>query len=82
MLKSQIKTPSDLKAFVDETGSHFFDRKTMRFFGDTMANFRLRKVEINGKEVFELSRKKPVKNGLNSVYYFDAETFKRIHNVE
>lgn len=40
--KFQIRTASELKAAVDATGSHFFTRDTMRFFGDTMANYGVR----------------------------------------
>lgn len=32
-------TPSDLKYNVEKTGSCFFDRSSMKFFGDTMANY-------------------------------------------
>lgn len=32
-------TPSELKYQVEQTGSNFFDRKTMKFFGDTMKNY-------------------------------------------
>jgi hypothetical protein len=49
--------------------SHFFNSKTMRFFGDTLANFRVKKLCFN---TFEISRKKPVKYGLNSKYEFNA----------
>lgn len=54
---------------------HFFDPKTMRFFGDTFENYGVRELE----KYYELFRKKPVKNGLKSSAYFDKETFKRAH---
>lgn len=99
MLATQIKTASDLKAFVQAAGheSHFFDRKTMAFFGDTMRNYGVRKTTINTnydkdgdfvsesgapREVFELYRKLPVKNGLQNSSYFDATTFKRVFSVK
>lgn len=34
--------PSELKSKVEATGSNFFDRKTMKAFGDTMANYGVR----------------------------------------
>lgn len=71
-------TIADLKREVSATGSHFFDRETMRLFGDTMANFGLRRAKVKtmygatGKytgpegleaDCWELYRKRPVKNG-------------------
>jgi hypothetical protein len=53
---------------------HFFDNKTMRFFGDTLKNFGVRDGGIvkvtteNGVEdveVWELYRKRPVHGGLH-----------------
>ncbi len=79
-------TPSELKAKVEETGSHFFNRKTMKFFGDTMRNFAVSgPMEIethDGKRVaYQLRRRKPVKSGICRSHYFDSETFKEIHQV-
>lgn len=88
MLASQIKTASDLRSFVEQAGTapHFFDRKTMRFFGDTMANFGVRRVVVYTGErgeiprrAFMLYRRRPVKNGLQSWHFFDAETFEKLH---
>jgi len=71
MLFEQIKTPSDLRAFIENApeGSHFFDRDTMRFFGDTMKNFGVSHI---GNGVIELYRRRPVKNGLNASSYWVA----------
>lgn len=70
------KTPSDLKSFVECAGhdSHFFTRKTMKFFGDTMRNYGL----IEHETYYELFRRMPVKHGLFSSAYFDKLTFKRV----
>lgn len=93
---NNIKTPSDLKYAVESAGheSHFFTRKTMSFFGDTMRNYGVRKITVlsaydadgnyvggNGVEraVYELYRKQAVKHGLSDSAYFDAETFRRVH---
>ena len=48
-------TPSELKANIraHDPDSHFFDRKTMKFFGDTMSNYGVRKAEIDGVAVWE-----------------------------
>jgi hypothetical protein len=69
-------TASQLKALYERNNpeGHFFDRETMRFFGDTMQNFGVRDfgtvktITSNGVEtvaVWELYRKRPVKNGLH-----------------
>lgn len=82
-------TPSELKYKVQDTESHFFDRKTMRFFGDSMRNYGVRSASIvsdyddagnyapNGfpVEVWELYRKKPVKHGLRDSAYFRKSNF-------
>lgn len=71
--------PSDLK-FNYETKNpegYFFSRKTMRFFGDTMANFGVR----DGGHFWILYTKKPTKAGLRE-YYFDKNTFARLYNVK
>lgn len=82
-----------LKALHD-TGwpeSRYFDRDTMRFIGDTMANYGVRPARmmtpvINGVEqpprmVYELYRRKPVTGHygtLTASAYFDAETFEKV----
>jgi hypothetical protein len=66
---------AELKSRVAATGSYFFTRKTMSFFGDTMKNYGIRELS----DCYELYRKKPVKHGLMSSAYFDKITFARIH---
>lgn len=85
LTSAQVKTASDLKYYVELAGhdSHFFTRDTMRFFGDTMKNYGVSKVFVtlhSGEKVpaYELFRRKPVKHGMKSSAYFDAETFARI----
>ena len=75
---------SELKYFHQERHpeSHFFDRETMKFFGDKMSNYGVRRVSFEGRELFELFRRKPVKHGLMSCAYFDAETFEQVHGVK
>jgi hypothetical protein len=70
-------TASSLKYLyeLNNPEGYFFDRHTMRFFGDTMRNFGVRdggKVNVlstkgieTGVEVWELYRKRPVKGGLH-----------------
>ena len=78
-------TPSELKAKVEEHGHepHFFDRKTMHFFGDRMANYGVREATIKTYsdpepiKVWELYRKHPVKHGLKESAYFRQDTFER-----
>lgn len=60
--------------------SSFFDRETMKFFGDTMRNFGVRQTVINtlaanGVPVFELYRKRPVKYNNNGSHYFTKDDF-------
>lgn len=64
-------TVSELKAKTQETEPFFFSRKTMKFFGDTMKNYGVRTFKKDGKTIYELYRKRPVKHGLNSSSYFD-----------
>lgn len=74
-------TPSQLKYEVSNRGetSHFFDRKTMKFFGDTMANYGVRSAEKNGVECWELYRKRPVKHGLDHSSFFRKSDFQIIY---
>lgn len=77
--------PSELKSRVSEREPYFFDRKTMKFFGDRMSNYGVRKAEITlytGEkvQVWELYRRRPVKHGLQDSAYFNMVTFKREFN--
>lgn len=69
-------TPSRLKYNIIGANSetHFFDRATMKFFGDTMGNFGVRSAGEN----WELYRKRPVKHGNKGSFYFNKETFARV----
>ncbi len=86
-------TPSELKALYERNeqgAAHFFERSTMKFFGDTMKNYRVRKIRVEGKwgefkhesfEAWELYRIRPVKHGLDSSRYFTLEG-KQLHGVK
>jgi hypothetical protein len=75
-------TASTLKYLYERNNpeGHFFDRDTMRFFGDTMRNFGVRDggmvdtLTTKGIEsnvpVWELYRKRPVKCGLHGFCCF------------
>jgi len=81
-----IRTAADLKAaYKVINGGHFFDRSSMRFFGDSMSNYyvpvsrgRARAVEIETNSGFvkcyALERKKPVRHGRQDTAYFNIET--------
>lgn len=88
-------TPSELKYLVESAGhdSHFFTRRTMKFFGDSMKNYGVRKgptilypYDEEGNytetprpvETWELWRKRSVKCGLRDSAYFDAKTFRLV----
>ena len=75
-------TPSNLKYRTQETAPNFFSRSTMKFFGDTMKNFGVRGNTINGIEVWELYRKKSVKNDLQKSHYFRKDNFKQAYYNE
>jgi hypothetical protein len=55
-------------------GSSYFSKETMRFTGDTIANYGV----LTHDDSYELHRKKPVKHGLDNSAFFDNETFKLI----
>jgi hypothetical protein len=82
--KGIIMTKSGLRYHVENTGSHFFDRTSMRFFGDTMANYYVPKkpVQVGGVNCWALQRVHPVKGGLSGTTYFDCKTFNRVHPVK
>ena len=73
-------TPSELEANIlkHKPDSHFFDQKTMKFFGDTMSNYGVRKAEINGLAVWELYRKRPVNHGVKSSAFFRTTDFQQV----
>lgn len=75
-------TKTDLKYNVENIGSNFFSRDTMKFFGDTMANYGMYKDTVNGIAVYALYRKRPVKHGLQGITYFNAVTFERVRKTE
>jgi len=67
----EIKTPSDLKYLChEELADKYFSRSTMKFFGDTMRNYGVRRHWVDGDLFIELHRKRPVKHGLCTSRYF------------
>lgn len=69
--------------------SHFFTRRTMAFFGDTMANYAVALepvtfADYSGEPVtcWQLRRKRPVKHGLQSSAYFCVDTFRKVSRPE
>lgn len=71
----RIPSASQLKYSHEQAwpDTYFFSRKTMKFFGDTMKNYKV----SDGDKFWILSRRQPVKFGMNSSYHFDKVTFKR-----
>lgn len=78
-------SPSELK-FLHEnycqqigTPCHYFSRKTMSFFGDTMKNYGVyrgmcRKIDDPTPELcYVLYRKQAVKHGMRSSAFFDLD---------
>lgn len=84
-------TPSDLKRQyeINVPEGHYFERSSMKFFGDTMSNYAVPSKPVAVKTLsgdvvkcWELRRKKPVKHGLQSSAYFNVDTFERVHGEE
>ena len=73
-------TPSELKFNVEKNGKRevFFNKRTLKFFGDTMRNYGCRSNFIDDLPVWELYRKRPVKHGLIKSSYFRKDNFKKV----
>jgi hypothetical protein len=87
-------TPSELKYAVEQAGhdSHFFDRDTLKFFGDTMKNYGVRAATVRSDynpqgeyvkggaefKAWELYRKRATSKGCTESAYFAADTFRRV----
>lgn len=74
-----------LKTRVEKTGSYFFTRDTMKFFGDTMSNYTVHGYTVmvkrrNGEQVecYMLKRKRAVKHGMKDPAFFCVNTAERI----
>lgn len=83
-MKTRKMTPADLKYYVEQTGSYFFERSSMKFFGDTMANYGVRSKPVTVETwddpvmCWEMYRKKPVKHGLNTSAFFSVADYSRV----
>ena len=84
-------TASDLKFHYEQAqGGHFFDRGSMKFFGDTMSNFGVRAqtefVQTYSQEepieCYVLYRRKKTSKGMYKSAYFACSDFKLIHKAE
>lgn len=66
-----VLTPAQIRLRYQQNNpdGHCFDRKSMRFFGDTMRNFRAVRTETG----YRLERRRPVKHGLSSALLFTAQ---------
>lgn len=72
-------TKSELRKALIARGSHFFDRDTMRYYGDTMASFH-NKVEVatyDGIECYVLKRKE-WSNWKPLIYHFRTDTLNQV----
>jgi hypothetical protein len=75
----KIKNASDLKLYHElffkqlnpKAEPYYFSRNSMKFFGDTMSNYKIKLAD----NFIELHRKKPVKHGLNNIAYFNYNDF-------
>lgn len=85
--KAKRMTASELKYHYQlaNPNGHFFDRKTMKFFGDTMSNYGVRANTVNVQEsdgtvveCYVLYRRRATKHGLTRSTYFSVDTFEQI----
>lgn len=72
-------TISDIRHYSLESGSHFFTRQTMRFFGDTVRSFAVRHMPDG---TIELERVRPMRDrsgrsmgGVGKRYKVNTETW-------
>lgn len=65
-----VLTPSQIRALYMSRNpdGHCFDRKSMRFFGDTMRNFRA----VRTVDGYRLDRRRAVKHGIRAALCFSA----------
>lgn len=79
-------TPSDLKYRVEGARAEFrfFIRQNMKFSGDTMGNYGVRRHPVVVQTLhgpylaWELYRKRPVKCGLQASAFFDVQTMAQV----
>ena len=77
-------TPSDLKfnyknaAEKTNKPAYYFERKSMKHWGDTMSNYKVIELENH----YKLIRKRPVKEGLQEPAYFEKITFRYVTRIE
>ena len=69
----------------NHSDSHFFDRSTMKFFGDTMSNYYVPRKTVlidtyseSNIECYELQRRRPVKHGLCKSAFFAVDDYRRV----
>lgn len=81
---------SDLKRYVTERGSPFFNRESMKMMGDSMSNFGVRSVIIDSVSCWELYRRRPTSKGMTQSHYFRKDNYTKMrrprhegnHNTE
>ena len=77
-------TPGELKQQheAQHPDNHYFDRESMQFWGDTMSNYKVTDAGIvegyreELADCWELSRRKPVKGGLQTSDFFTKDDFR------
>jgi len=65
----------DIKRLTSETSPHFFSRKTLKFFGQIMNDFRIKKQKDGRYKIKAICRNAPVKP-FYTVRYFNPENNK------
>ena len=79
-IERSLMTKSTLIDKVNATGSVYFSKDTMKFFGDSVDNYYLSHAvfDIGGVTCYKLSRKKAVNGGLKAPVYFSVHTFEEV----
>ena len=69
-MKAKI-TIYDIKRLTAETAPYFFDKKTMRFFGQTMAGFKMKKQPDGRIKISQVMHAAPGEPKPITVRYFN-----------
>ena len=64
-------TISDIKYYTEETAPHFFSRKTLKFFGQTMASFKV--VHDEGRVYIYAPINRSLKNLTTREFIYNSE---------
>lgn len=74
--------------YEEKQKGHFFDKETLKFFGQTLSKMRVTKditvtdYRGNKHNCYCVSATGRIEGKItNNLYYFDSETFEIVHNI-